>query len=98
MPNRARKSLPNPFYVLVLLSSTAFAVTALAYYISPNIEQAAIARPEGGPVPESKALAAWFDRHGPTTLAAEIAVMFVTGLLAMSTDHWFASKKKAKGQ
>lgn len=92
MPKRARRGLPNPFYVLVLLSSTAFAVTALAYYISPNIEQAAIEQPQGGPVPESRALASWFDRHGPTALTAEIAVMFVTGLLAMATDRWFASK------
>lgn len=96
MPKRTRNGLPNPFYVLVLLSSTAFAVTALAYYIGPNIEQAAIDQLQGGPVLESMALASWFNRHGPTALAAEIAVMFVAGLLAMSTDRWFASMKTKK--
>jgi hypothetical protein len=37
--------------------------------------------------PGSKALAVWLDRHGPLVLAVEFAVMFVSGTLAMVTEH-----------
>ena len=91
MADRPRKPLfPNPFYVLLLVSSTAFVVTALAYFVSPNVEQKARAGGPDAPDAGSRALAAWFDRRGAQALGAEFAVMFASGLLAMATDRWFA--------
>src|SRR3954452_9360014 len=98
MADRPRKRLfPNPFYVVVLLSSTVFVVTALAYLVSAigfdseSGRKAALARPGSG------AMAAWLDRHGPLALAVEFAIMFVFTLLAMATDHWFSPKTKGHG-
>jgi hypothetical protein len=93
MAERPRKPLfPNPFYVVLLLASTAFVVTALGYFVSPMVEQQALAQRGAGPGPGSRALAAWFDRNGPFSLGVEFALMFVFGVLAMATDHWFPSK------
>src|SRR5690606_21921947 len=36
MPSRARR-FPNPFYVLLLVVSTAFVVTIFAYLIAPTV-------------------------------------------------------------
>jgi len=94
MSDRPRKALfPNPFYVLLLVSSTVFTVTVLAYLISPNIQQRALDHPGAGrPGPGSLALAAWLDRKGPIVLAIEFLVMFASGILAMATDRWFPSR------
>jgi hypothetical protein len=71
----------------LLIASTAFVVTALAYLVSPYVAQRAADRPGAGPGPSSLALAEWFDRRSPTALAIEFAVMLVSGLLAMVTDR-----------
>jgi hypothetical protein len=99
-PRNRKPLFPNPFYVVLLASSTAFAITALAYFVSPNIEQRAIRNPGAAPGAGSRALAAWFDRNGPLTLGIEIALMFVSGLLAMATDRWFTpapAREDSKG-
>jgi hypothetical protein len=97
MADRSRKALfPNPFYVILLVVSTVFTVTALAYLIGPSIEQRALDHPGAGrPGPGSLALTAWLDRNGPAVLAVEIGLMFVSGLLAMATDRWFPAKAEA---
>ena len=88
MPEHARKPrFPNPFYLVLVLASTAFAVTALAYLMSSYVER----RPAAG-AGNSQALAAWFDRNGPFALGVEFLVMLVFAILAMATDHWFPSK------
>ena len=94
MADRVRKPLfPNPFYVVLLISSTVFTVTVLAYLIGPSLEQRALDHPGAGrPGPGSMALAAWLDRKGPIVLAVEFAAMFVSGVLAMATDRWFPSQ------
>jgi hypothetical protein len=85
MPPRPVKPLfPNPFYVLVLVASTLFVVTALAYLISPLVSGTAPAGRE--------TIAAWFDRHAPLALGVEFAVMLGAGALAMTTDQWFPAK------
>jgi hypothetical protein len=87
MTDRPRKALfPNPFYVILLVSSTMFVMTALGYLISPSVAD----RP--GARPGSLALAAWLDRHGPGALAVEFIVMLVSALLSMATDRWFPSR------
>jgi hypothetical protein len=94
MADRPRTALfPNPFYVLLLVSSTVFTVTVLAYLVGPDLAQRALDHPGAGrPGPGSLALAAWLDRRGPAVLAVEFGVMFVSGILAMVTDRWFPSR------
>jgi hypothetical protein len=96
MAEPPRKALfPNPFYVLLLVASTVFTVTVLAYLVSPNLARHALAQRAAGrpgPAPGSIRLADWIDRTGPTLLAVEFAVMFISGILAMATDRWFPSK------
>ena len=100
MGDQSRKALfPNPFYVLLLVASTVFTVTALAYLIGPSIEQRALNHPGAGPGrpgPGSLALTAWLDRNGPLVLAIEIGLMFVSGVLAMATDRWFPAQAKGR--
>ncbi len=95
-PSPRNVRFPNPFYVLLLLVSTAFVVTALAYTASPYITRQAVEQPEAPPSPGSKALAAWFDRHGPLALGVEVVAMLAAGSLAMATDHWFSPSKAKK--
>jgi hypothetical protein len=93
MTDRPSKRLfPNPFYVVLLLSSTIFTVTTLGYLVSPYIQQQVMNRPGAGPGPGSVALAKWLDRHGPMALGVEFLVMLLSALLAMATDRWFPSK------
>jgi len=96
MTDRPRKPLfPNPFYLLLLVSSTCFVVTALAYVVSPLVisgEQQAMAKP--GKL--SLALVGWLDRNGPLTLGIEFCGMLITGVLAMLTDQWFSPEGKPK--
>ena len=100
MVDRPRKPLfPNPFYVVLLVASTLFVITALAYVVSPYIGAGdAVGRQAARPGAASLALAAWLDRHGPLTLGAEFILMLVCALLAMATDQWFPSKPIAKSK
>ena len=101
MGDRTPKArFPNPFYALLLVASTVFTVTALAYLIGPSIEQRTLEHPGHGPAAPrpgagSLALTAWLDRNGPGVLAVEIGVMFVSGVLAMLTDRWFTPKPRS---
>lgn len=95
-PERPRKVLPNPFFVLLLVASTAFVVTALMYYVSPMALQRAEEAKGPAPSPGSRALVAWLDRRGPLALGVEFVVMSAAGVIAMATDDWFAPAKKSK--
>jgi predicted PurR-regulated permease PerM len=96
MSDRSRKPWPNPFYVILLLVSTVFVVTALGYLIGPFVQQQAKEHPTGGPGPASRAVAEWLDRRAPLALSVEIGLMLASGVLAMATEHRF-SRKRAKG-
>jgi hypothetical protein len=87
MARSARKKgvFANPFYVGLMIVSTLFVLTALAYLVSPYVLQPG-RRPRGTP---SHELALWLDRQGPLVLGIEFAVMMVAGVLAMLTDDWF---------
>jgi hypothetical protein len=85
-PKRPARSRPNPFYVLLVLASTLFVVTALMYCISPMDLQR----------PGKHAASEWIDRHGPLALGVEFAVMFCAGVLAMATDRWFTAASLPK--
>jgi len=87
---------PNPFYVILLLSSTVFVLTALLYCVSPYVVARDIKAAGPAPGGGSRALVGWLDEHGPLTLAIEFIVMLVSGCLAMATDHWFTAKPTAQ--
>ena len=83
---KAKKLFPNPFYVLLLLSSTLFVMTTLGYLIGPTVrEHAKSGTPSAG-------LTDWLDRRGPAALGVEFVVMFVSAFLAMATDHLFPER------
>lgn len=92
---RRKRILPNPFYVALLAVSTAFVVTALAYLMGPFLARRELAHPGVGQA-GSRALVLWFDRHGPTALAVESALMIATAVLAMATDRLFAPRPDRK--
>jgi hypothetical protein len=90
-----RRGAPNPFYVALMVVSTLFVLTALAYLVSLLVMQKALDDPRvATDNPATPRLVDWFDRHGPTTLAVECAAMVALGLLAMATDHWFGPPRR----
>jgi len=89
-----REVFANPFFVGLMVVSVVFVLTVMAYLISPTVLEVDPAKPP--PSAGSLALAAWFDRNAPWVLAAEFAIMFVTGVLAMVTDPWFTPRSRSK--
>lgn len=88
MPNRPSKKLfPNPFYVLLLVSSVLFVLTTLAYLVVPGI----LSGPVQG-APRAVSFLKALDRNTPLALTIEIAVMILSAALAMLTDRWFPEK------
>jgi hypothetical protein len=98
MASKARKSqvLANPFYLVLLIASTLFVITALGYLVAPSVlDQMPAAGPgRGAQNGSSRAVAAWLDRNAPLTLGIEFIVMLITAVLAMLTDNWFSTARK----
>jgi hypothetical protein len=75
----------NVLYLLLLLVSLVFVITALAYAIVPELEQKAINA--GQPPPPS----AWRDAlraNGWRWLLYELGLMVIVGLASMGLDRW----------
>ena len=87
------KGRPNPFYVALLLASTAFAITAWIGYVGPLLTQGPARDPAAG----SPALENWFNRRGTAALVVELALMTASAVLAMATDRWFAGRESRPG-
>ena len=83
----------NPFYLLLLLASLLFVVTALAYAVVPTLEQKAIdaGRPPP-PSPFRDALRA----DGWRWLLSEVGVLIVLGLAGMALDRLRALQKERR--
>jgi hypothetical protein len=81
----------NPLYLLLLLVSLAFVVTALAYALIPVLEQKAV---EAGSPPPPSPFRDALREHGATWLLYEVAAMVVVGLLSMGLDRLRALKKE----
>jgi hypothetical protein len=78
----------------LLVVSTVFVMTALAYLIVPSIVWRASQDPGLlGENPGTGRLASWLDQHGPTALAGQFGLMVVLSLAAMATDHWFVERR-----
>ncbi len=88
MPDRPRKKLfPNPFYVLLLVSSIVFVLTTLAYLVVPGVLSGHVKA-----MPSAVAFLKAFDRNVPLALTIEVVLMILSGALAMLTDRWFPEK------
>src|SRR5690242_15311089 len=81
----------NPLYLLLLLASLAFVVTALAYALVPALEQKAA--DAGNPPPPSRFRDA-LRADGWKWLLIELALMLVVGLASMVLDRLRALKKE----
>ncbi len=74
----------NPFYLLLLLVSVLFVVTALAYGVVPVLEERAA---QAGNPPPPSAFRDALRADGWKWLLIEVAVMIVLGLLSMGLDR-----------
>src|SRR5215471_13510142 len=74
----------NPLYLLLLLASLVFVLTALAYALVPVLEEKAAEA--GNPAPPS-ALRDALRHDGWKWLLVEVAVMIVLGLASMLLDR-----------
>jgi hypothetical protein len=74
----------NPFYLLLLLASLLFVVTALAYAVVPALEEKAM---RAGQVPPPSPLRDALREDGWRWLLYEVAAMVAFGLLSMGLDR-----------
>jgi hypothetical protein len=81
----------NPLYLLLLLVSLLFVMTALAYALIPVLEQKAA---EAGNPPPPSPFRDQLRENGGTWLLCEVAAMVVVGLLSMGLDRLRALKKE----
>jgi hypothetical protein len=80
----------NPFYVLLVITGTVFAVTACAYGVMT------VKHLHGGSAAAQGWLMETLARRGEWILAGEIGVLAVFTFLAMATDHWFEKRPSEK--
>ena len=81
----------NPFYVVLVLAGTAFAVTACAY----GVMTVRGLRPAIADAPESE-LMVFLARQGGTLLLAEVGVLALASLLAISTDPFWMRRAESR--
>ena len=81
----------NPFYLLLLVASFLFVLTALAYAVVPTLEEKATAA--GEPPPPSEVRDA-LRNDGWRWLLVEVAAMVVFGLASMGLDRLRRLKKE----
>ncbi len=74
----------NPLYLLLLLASLLFVLTALAYALVPILEEKAA---EAGNAPPPSALRDALRKDGWKWLLVEVAVMVVLAVASMALDQ-----------
>jgi hypothetical protein len=93
--NQPPPELRNPFYLLLLLASFLFVITALAYAIVPALEEKA---KEAGQLPPPSPLRDALREGGWKWLLAQVAVMIVLGLASMGLDRYRRWKSEFEEQ
>lgn len=85
----------NPFYVLLVIVGIAFTLTACAYGVMAirAIHPSAAGKYSRDDNPAGKALLVFLDRHGASTLAAELGLLAVCTFGAIGTDQYWTRKK-----
>ncbi len=81
----------NPFYLLLLLSSLVFVLTALACAVVPVLEEKA---KEAGEIPPPSSFRDALRTDGIKWLLYEVVVMMIFGLASMGLDRWRRYKKE----
>jgi hypothetical protein len=81
----------NPFYLLLLLASLLFVITALAYAVVPTLEQKSI---DAGQAPPPSPFRDALRADGWKWLLYEVAGVIVLALLSMRLDHLRTLKKQ----
>ena len=99
-PNPRNVKFPNGFYVVLLLTSTIFVMTCMAWLVTPAVRQISQEDKTSGTAikrvdDRSLALGDWIDQNAIKLLTVEFSVMLVTGLLAISLDTWTENRKKS---
>jgi hypothetical protein len=74
----------NPFYILLLLVSLLFVMTALAVAVVPVLEKKAA---EAGSLPPPSAFRDYLRSDGWQLLLYQVAAVVVLGLLSMALDR-----------
>jgi hypothetical protein len=80
----------NPLYLLLLLASLLFVVTALAYAFVPVLEQKAV---EAGEPPPPSEFRDALRRHGGRWLLYEVGAVVALGVASMVVDRLRALQK-----
>jgi hypothetical protein len=74
----------NPFYLLLLVVSLVFVITALAYAVVPTLEDKA---KQAGEIPPPSPFRDQLRHDGWRWLLVEVTAMVVLGLLSMGLDR-----------
>ncbi len=74
----------NPLYLLLLLASLLFVVTALAYAVVPTLEQKAR---EAGEMPPPSEFRDALRKHGGSWLLYEVGAVVVLSIASMAVDR-----------
>jgi hypothetical protein len=85
----------NPFYLLLLIVSFAFIITALAYAVVPVLEEKAM---DAGTIPPPSVLRDALRQDGWKWLLIEVAAMVVVGLASMGLDRLRRAQKERAEQ
>jgi hypothetical protein len=80
----SQKEPRNPFYLLLLLASLVFVMTALAYGVVPVLEEKAAA---AGQPPPPSAMRDALRENGAKWLLYELGLMTVLAVLSMGLDR-----------
>jgi hypothetical protein len=81
----------NPFYAALVAVGVAFAITACAYGVMTVRLLDPRAADEGG-------LTAWMNAHGLKLFAAELGVLAVLTVAAISTDDYFVRRAQREDE
>lgn len=81
----------NPFYLLLLLASLLFAITAVAYAVIPTLEQKAA---EAGHPPPPSELRDRLRQDGAAWLLYELGGMAIFAVLSMGLDRLRSLQKE----
>ncbi len=84
----------NPFYLLLLLAGTAFALSACAYVVMMVLLMSA-GRTGESPT-SSTGLIDFLAAHGEVLLLVELGVLAVTTFAAIGTDEFWARRAAAR--
>ena len=76
----------NPFYVLLIIAGIAFSITAFAYFVMTLKGAQA---PADADSPAGAALLEFLDDYGAMVMAAELALLGVATVGAISTDRYW---------